>query len=85
MTVSSGLESTLAALDGALGPEDEALVELARGLAAAVEADPSIGALWKEYRAAVTQLREAASGAGGDDDTAEFYDAVRAPVGDAAQ
>lgn len=85
----AGLERTIKALGdaGRVGPEDEALVALARGLAAAVDAAPENAALWREYRAAVATL--ALVGADDvDDATEQFLFAIRAPqlraeVGDA--
>lgn len=80
LTNVEGLERTLAAMTAALEPKDEALVALARGLAAAVDADPSSAALWREYRAAVTDLSEVGGGDDLDDDAAGFLLAVRTPV-----
>lgn len=73
-----GLERTLKALSVRLDEDDEALVALARGLAAAVDADPANAALWREYRAAVTALSLAGADKV-DDDTAEFLLSIRTP------
>ena len=62
--VRGGLEETLAALD--LTPGMAATVASARVLADAVEVDAGNAALWREYRATVAALTEAA--AGDDDD-----------------
>jgi hypothetical protein len=75
-----GLEKTLAAIGSSLRDTDEALVALARGLAAAVDAEPSNAALWREYRAAVASLQAAAAGVVDDDDTAVFLAAIRTPL-----
>lgn len=76
----AGLERTIRALKARLSDEDEALVALARGLAAAVDAAPESAPLWKEYRAAVTTLMEVGSDGGIDDDTQAFLFALRSPV-----
>lgn len=73
-----GLERTLRALEPKLDEDDEALVALARGLAAAVDSDPGNAALWREYRAAVTALGLAGTDKV-DDDTREFLLTVRTP------
>lgn len=77
-TNAQGLERTLKALGDRLDEDDEALVALARGLAAAVDADPANAALWREYRAVVTALSLAGSDKV-DDDTAEFLLSIRTP------
>ena len=77
-TNAQGLERTLKALGDRLDEDDEALVALARGLAAAVDADPANAALWREYRAAVTALSLAGADKV-DDDTAEFLLSIRTP------
>jgi hypothetical protein len=74
------LERTIKALKHRLSDETEALVALARGLAAAVDADPGNAALWREYRAAVTALSEVGADSDIDDDTAAFLLALRSPV-----
>jgi hypothetical protein len=67
-----------------LGPEHEALCVMVRSLASAVDANPTDAALWREYRMAVSLLREAAEIDDGDgDDQQAFLAAVRTPVGDA--
>jgi hypothetical protein len=75
-----GLQATLTALRAArrLEETDEALVALAEGLAAAVDADPSNAALWREYRAAVTALSQCGQGVA-DDDTTSFLVSIRTP------
>lgn len=85
----AGLERTIKALAdaGRVGPEDEALVALARGLAAAVDAAPENAALWREYRAAVATLAEVGAD-DVDDATQQFLVEIRtpqlrAPLGDA--
>lgn len=75
-----GLERTIKALAGRLEEDDEALVALARGLAAAVDAAPENAALWREYRAAVTALSEAGADGDVDDDTQAFLLTLRTPV-----
>lgn len=63
---------------------DEALVTGLLALAGACDEDPLNAALWREYRAFVQAVREAAAG-GSDDDTTAFIVSVqtprRAPVG----
>ena len=75
----AGLERTIKALSPRLGEDDEALMALARGLAAAVDAAPDNAALWREYRAAVTTLTEAGAG-DVDDETKDFLLTIRTPV-----
>lgn len=77
----AGLERTIKALIAAkrLGEEDEALVALARGLAAAVDAAPENAALWREYRAAVGTLVLVGTDQV-DDDTQDFLLSIRTPV-----
>lgn len=76
----AGLERTIKALKPRLGGGDEALLALARGLAAAVDAAPENAALWREYRAAVTALSELGADGDVDDDTQAFVLSVRTPV-----
>lgn len=76
----NGLERTIKAMATRLGEADEALVALARGLAAAVDAAPENAALWREYRAAVTALSEVGIDSDVDDDTQAFLLALRSPV-----
>lgn len=76
---SVGLERTIKAMATRLGEADEALVALARGLAAAVDAAP-YAALWREYRAAVTALMEVGADGDLDDDTQAFLLTLRTPV-----
>lgn len=75
-----GLERTIKAMAGRLGETNEALVALARGLAAAVDSAPENAALWREYRAAVTALSEVGTDSDIDDDTQAFLLALRTPV-----
>jgi hypothetical protein len=75
-----GLERTIKAMEARLDEMNEALVALARGLAAAVDAAPDNAALWREYRAAVTALMEVGSDGDIDDDTQAFLLALRTPV-----
>lgn len=86
MTNAEGLQITLDAMN--LEPVNEALIAIATGLADAVDADPKNAALWREFRAAVTELRKAGAG-DVDDDTTEFLVSIRTPVsakvGDPAQ
>ena len=62
----TALEATIAALesDGRLGPVDSGRVEIARGLADAVDSEPESPILWREYRAAEKALREEAEAHG---------------------
>lgn len=76
----AGLERTIKAVQGRLVDADEALIALARGLAAAVDAAPENAALWREYRAAVAALAEAAVAGDVDDDTKDFLLTIRTPV-----
>jgi hypothetical protein len=82
----TGLEVTLGVLSGRLPPDAGALVALARGLAVAVDADPSNAALWREYRQALVALAEVAAGEP-DDEAGRLLAAVITPlrpkVGDA--
>lgn len=79
----TGLKKTLEAMQtaGQLEDVDAAVIALAEGLAAAVDDDPANGALWREYRAALTALREAGDAGGDDDDTAAFRFSIQAPRG----
>ncbi len=82
VTNAQGLEKTLRVLkrEGRLAAVDEALIALARGLAHAVDAEPRNAALWREYRAAVSSLKEAGSTLDPDDDTKEFLVSIRTPL-----
>lgn len=76
----TGLERTLKALDvaGRLADEDQALVALARCLAAALDAEPENAALAREYRAAIVAL--STTGADNiDDDARDFILSIRTP------
>lgn len=66
--------------DGTLSQVPDALVELCRSLARAVDAEPGNAALFREYRAALDDLRETASAAP-DDDAAEFLVSIQTPRG----
>jgi hypothetical protein len=87
-TNAGGLEATLKALRaaGRLTEADEALVALARSLAAAVDADPSNAALAREYGRALQALQNSGKGVADDDASAFVLSvstaAVRAPLGD---
>lgn len=80
VSASRGLQRTLKAIDARLDESHAALVALARGLAAAVDAEPGNAALWREYRAAVVALSQVATGGEVDDDTAAFLVAIRTPT-----
>lgn len=79
----AGLNKTLRAMKaaGQLEDVDAAVIALAKGLAAAVDADPANGALWREYRAALVALREAGDAGDGNDDIAAFRFSIQAPRG----
>ncbi len=64
---------------GRLTPEHEALVALAKGLAAAVDSEPNNASLWKEYRAAIGVLTEVGVGNDVDDDTKQFLVSIQTP------
>lgn len=68
------LESTV---DGHTIPP--ALLELAYGLADAVDVEPGNAALWREYRAAVNAVMEVVNGSADDDDAA-FQRSIVTPV-----
>lgn len=78
------VEATVRDLDaaGRLGQEHQAIIQLARSLASAVDASPDNAALFREYRGALTDLLALATERG--DAFAELVDRLRAPVGDAA-
>lgn len=80
LTNVAGLERTIKALRARLNEGDEALMALARGLAAAVDAAPENAALWREYRAAVAALTEAGADGDADDDTQDFLLSIRTPL-----
>lgn len=81
----TAINRTLKALDdeGTLVVVPDALVELCRSLARAVDAEPGNAALFREYRAALDDLRETAS-ASVDDDTADFRISIQTPRGRAS-
>lgn len=66
--------------DGSLEVVPKALVELCRSLARAVDSAPDNAALFREYRAALEDLRETSS-ASVDDDSAEFLVSIQTPRG----
>jgi len=75
------------ALADRLSDADEALVVMVKGLARAVDEDPQNAALWREYRAAMSLLREAATPDDSDDgeeDRGSFLRSVQTPMGDTA-
>lgn len=76
----TGLDKTLKALTaaGRLDDADQALVALARCLAAAVDAEPENAALAREYRAALVALSNAGSD-NLDDDARDFILSIRTP------
>jgi len=74
-----GLNRTIRALKPKLSADDEALIALARGLAAAVDTDPANAALWREYRAAVAALTQAGATGDLDDDTRSFLVSIATP------
>ena len=57
---------------GRLDQIDESLVAAAESLADAVDADPGHASLWREYRAALMELRSVGNVDSQDDD--EFYE-----------
>lgn len=79
-----GLQATLDEMSdgGRLDQVPSAVVELAKGLARELdnpgEKDTGRAALWREYRAAVAALLEAASGTS-DDDTTSFLVSIQTP------
>ena len=85
---SSAVEITIRALDddGRLSDEDQAIVALARCLAAALDAEPENAALAREYRAALVALSLAGADKPDDNDR-DFLLTIRtprAPLGHAA-
>lgn len=56
----AALEITISALaiSGKLGDIDKARIQIARGLASAVDAQPDNPTLWSQYRAAESELRK---------------------------
>lgn len=80
--VKTGLDRWLRSLkaSGDLSLVDDAMVAMAKGLAVAVDEEPSNAALWREYRQVCEAVREAAAG-GIDDDTATFRFSIQTPRG----
>jgi len=76
----AGLARSLKAMADRLGPEHEALVAAARGLAEAVDTDPANASLWREYRAAIADLIEAGGTGGPSDEAAAFLGIIRTPA-----
>lgn len=75
----AAVQATIDSMDACtLAEVDDAVITMVEGLAAAVDVDPKNAALWREYRAALQTLREAAAG-GSDDDTASFLVTVQTP------
>jgi hypothetical protein len=69
---------------GRLEPIDRAVVVAAEALADAVDASPDNASLWREFRAALADLREVGRDDHGDDIGA-LLDGLRAEVGDSSQ
>jgi hypothetical protein len=93
MTMQSNFEAAEATVQklrdaGTLDDIEPAIVQAVLSLASAVDGSDVKADMWREYRAAIAALREAASG-GSDDDTASFIVSVQTPrrgkVGDAAE
>jgi hypothetical protein len=81
------IERSVEALEaaGRIRPEHAAVVELVRGLAAAVDKHPDRPTLWREYRVAIERLAQAtAIGDEEGDGRAAFLELVRTPLGDAS-
>lgn len=76
------VDGTLRALRAAdrLAPEHDALVQLVRSLADAVDAHPDNASLWREYRTAVTDLADLTREDG--DAFTGLVARLSAPVGD---
>jgi hypothetical protein len=74
------IEKTIRALEdaGRLSDEDQAIVALARCLAAALDAEPENAALAREYRAALVALSVAGADRP-DDDARDFLLTIRTP------
>lgn len=66
--------------EGVLALVPEAVVEMCRSLARAVDAEPGNAALFREYRSALDDLREMAA-SGPDDDAAQFLISIQSPHG----
>lgn len=80
----NAVTTTVKALNdaGRLAPEHQALVTLCLKLAKSVDSYPDNASLWREYRAAVTELvRVGADDAGDADEADEFAAAMRAAMG----
>jgi len=77
------VDGTLRALCAAdrLAPEHDALVQLVRSLADAVDQHPDNASLWREYRTAVSDLTDLTREDG--DAFGELVRRLSAPVGDA--
>ncbi len=72
---------------GRVEPIDEPLVQTVVTLAAAVDSEPGNASLWREYRAAVVDLRALNSAGNNDDEIGRIIAAIRggAEVGDTAK
>ena len=68
--------------DNLLEARDEALVAGFLALAAAVDDNPGSPVLWREYRGFIDAVRKVGCDVA-DDDTAQFLELVRTPVGNA--
>lgn len=71
---------------GRVEPVDEPLVQAVTSLALAVDSEPGNASLWREYRAAVGDLRALNSAGTNDDEIGRIIAAIRggAEVGDTA-
>lgn len=76
--------ATVAALAGRLKPEHEALTQTVLSLSEVIDLDVGNERLWREYRAAVASLLEAADVEDTNDADEGFASAVRTPMGHAA-
>lgn len=77
--------ASVEALRGRLKPEHDALVAAVLNLADVLDSEVASDRLWREYRAALASLLEAASDTGGEDDADDaFASAVRTPMGNGA-
>lgn len=83
-TNANAAEVTLAALEGRIRPEHDALVQLVRTMAAGIDANPGNAAYAKEYREALRVLLEVAE-PNDDDGGDDLIAALRSPMGDASE
>ncbi len=80
LSQSAAVRKTIDALkaEGRIGEVDQAVVAMAQGLAAAVDAEPENAALWREFRQTLVAL--AAAGSDNiDDDARDFILSIRTP------